>query len=92
VRGATASLAQVGHNRDGDKHLPVIVYMVMTDGEGRPVAVGVYAGDTGDPTTGDDQMEKLREQFGLEGMVLVGDRGMLTPPQIAKLRKCSGRG
>lgn len=85
-------MAQFGHNRDGDKHLPIIVYGVMTDGEGRLVAVEVYAGNAGDPTTVDDQVEKLREQFGLERVVLVGDRGMLTPPQIAKLRKHPGLG
>jgi transposase len=90
--GYTCPLAQFGHNRDGDKHLPIIVYGVMTDGEGRPVAVEVYAGNTGDPTTVDDQVEKLRERFGLERVVLVGDRGMLTPPQIAKLQKHPGLG
>ena len=90
--GRTCPLAQFGHNRDGDKHLPIIVYGVMTDSEGRPVAVEVYAGNTGDPTTVGDQVEKLRQQFGLERVVLVGDRGMLTPPQIAKLRKRPGLG
>ncbi len=90
--GRTCPWAQFGHNRDGDKHLPIIVYGVMTDGEGRPVAVEVYAGNTGDPTTVDDQVEKLRERFGLQRVVLVGDRGMLTPPQIAKLRKHPGLG
>jgi transposase len=90
--GRTCPLAQFGHHRDGDRHLPIIVYGVMTDGEGRPVAVEVYAGNTGDPTTVDDQVEKLREKFGLERVVLVGDRGMLTPPQIAKLQKRPGLG
>jgi transposase len=90
--GRTCPLAQFGHNRDGDRHLPIIVYGVMTDGEGHPVAVEVYAGNTGDPTTVDDQVEKLRERFGLERVVLVGDRGMLTPPQITKLRKRPGLG
>jgi hypothetical protein len=85
--GHSCPLAQFGHNRDGDQHRPIIVYGVMTDGEGRPVAVEVYAGNTGDPTTVDDQVEKLRERFGLERVVLIGDRGMLTPPQIAKLQK-----
>jgi len=90
--GRTCPLAHFGHNRDGDKHLPIIVYGVMTDGEGRPVAVEVYAGNTGDPTTVGDQVEKLRQRFGLQRVVLVGDRGMLTQPQIDKLQKHPGCG
>jgi len=90
--GRTCPLAHFGHNRDGDKQLPIIVYGVMTDGEGRPVAVEVYPGNTGDPTTVGDQVEKLRQRFGLERVVLVGDRGMLTPPQIDKLRTHPGMG
>lgn len=85
-------MVQFGHNRDGEKGLPIIVYGVMTDGEGRPVAVEVYAGNTGDPTTGADQVKKLRERFGLERAVLVGDRGMLTEPQIEKLKQHPGLG
>jgi transposase len=90
--GRTCPLARFGHNRDGDKQLPIIVYGVMTDGEGCPVAVEVYPGNTGDPTTVGDQVEKLRQRFGLERVVLVGDRGMLTPPQIDKLRAHPGMG
>ena len=90
--GRTCPLAHFGHNRDGDKQLPIIVYGVMTDGEGRPVGVEVYPGNTGDPTTVGAQVEKLRERFGLERVVLVGDRGMLTPPQIDKLREHPGLG
>jgi transposase len=90
--GRTCPLAHFGHNRDGDKHLPIIVYGVMTDGEGRPVAVEVYAGNTGDPTTVGDQVEKLRQRFGLQRVVLVGDRGMLTQPQIDKLHQHPGCG
>ena len=89
--GRTCPLVQFGHNRDGDK-LPIIVYGVMTDGEGRPIAVEVYAGNTGDPTTVGDQVEKLRERFGLARVVLVGDRGMLTQPQLDKLQKHPGLG
>ena len=90
--GRTCPLAHFGHNRDGDKQLPIIVYGVMTDGEGRPVAVEVYPGNTGDPTTVGDQVEKLRQRFGLQRVVLVGDRGMLTQPQIDKLQKHPGCG
>ncbi len=90
--GRTCPLAHFGHNRDGDKQLPIIVYGVMTDGEGRPVAVEVYPGNTGDPTTVGDQVEKLRQRFGRARVVLVGDRGMLTQPQIDKLQKHPGLG
>jgi transposase len=90
--GHTCPLAQFGHNRDGHNGLPIIVYGVMTDARGCPVAVSVYAGNTGDPATVADQIEKLREKFGLEGVVLVGDRGMLTQPQIDKLKQHAGMG
>jgi len=89
--GATCVLARFGHNRDGRK-LPCIVYGVMTDDEGRPISVDVYPGNTGDPTTVPDQMEKLKTRFGLERIVAVGDRGMLTQTQIAKLRERPGIG
>jgi transposase len=49
--GRTCPLAQFGHDRDGKNGLPIIVYGVMTNGEGCPVAVSVYAGNTGDPST-----------------------------------------
>lgn len=90
--GHTCPLARYGHDRDGKKGLPIIVYGVMTDGEGRPIAVEVYAGNTGDPTTVVDQVEKLRERFGLSRVVLVGDRGMLTQPQIDKMKVHPGLG
>jgi transposase len=85
--GHTCPLARRGHDRDGQKGLPIIVYGVLTDAEGCPVAVEVYPGNTGDPTTVADQVDKLREQFELTRVVLVGDRGMLTQPQIDKIKK-----
>jgi transposase len=90
--GRRCPLAQFGHDRDGKNGLPIIVYGVMTDGRGCPVAVSVYAGNTGDSTTVGDPIDKLREKFGLERVVLVGDRGMLTQPQIDKLKQYSGMG
>src|SRR6516225_8309168 len=65
---------------------------VMTDGEGRPVSVQVYPGNTADPKTVVDQVEKLRQKFGLSRVVLVGDRGMLTQPQIDKIKRHAGWG
>ncbi len=90
--GRCCPLARYGHGRDGKKGRPIIVYGLMTDGEGRPVAVEAYPGDTGDPSTVAEQAQKLREQFGLERLVLVGDRGMLTQTQIDKLEAYPGLG
>ena len=89
--GKTCPLARFGHDRDG-KSLPVILYGLLTDNAGRPVAVEVYPGNTGDPTTVVDQVDKLRQRFGLSKVVMVGDRGMLTQPQIQKLKEHSGLG
>ncbi len=88
--GRTCSLVRHGHNRDRKKGRPIVVYGVMTDGDGRPVAVQVYPGNTSDSKTVPDQVEKLRERFGLTEVMLVGDRGMLTRTQIAHLREYPG--
>jgi len=89
--GHTCPLARRGHDRD-EKGKPIIVYGALTDNEGRPVAVTVYPGNTGDPTTVPDQVEKLKDRFGLARIVLVGDRGMLTETQIGKIREVPGIG
>jgi hypothetical protein len=89
--GRTCPLAQFGHDRDGKK-LPVILYGLLTDEAGRPVAIEVYPGNTGDPTTVAEQIEKLRGRFGLARVVMVGDRGMLTQAQINKLKEHPGLG
>jgi len=89
--GRTCPLARYGHNRDGDK-LPSIVYGLLADGAGRPVAVDVYPGNTADPSTLPDQVEKLRRRFGLARVVLAGDRGMLTQTRIDALRDFPGLG
>lgn len=90
--GRTCPLVQYGHNRDKKQGKAIIVYGVMTDSQGRPVAVEVYPGNTADPTTVADQVQKLRERFGLTRVVLAGDRGMLTEAQITKLRQYPGLG
>jgi len=90
--GRTCPLAQFGHDRDGKRGLPIIVYGVLTDAAGRPVAIEVYPGATGDPTTVPDQVAKLRDRFGLSRVVLVGDRGMLTETQLETLRQVPGIG
>lgn len=85
--GKTCPLARFGHNRDGKNGCPIIVYGVLTDVDGRPVAVQVYPGNTGDPTTVPDRVETLTKRFGLSRVVLVGDRGMLTQTQIDVLKE-----
>jgi hypothetical protein len=90
--GEKCPLARYGHDRDGKTGRPIIVSGVLTDAEGRPVAVQVYPGDTGDPTTVPDQVAKLSRQFGLARIVLVGDRGMLTQTQINTLKEHPGLG
>ncbi len=90
--GQTCPLAQRGHDRDGQKGLPIIVYGMMADGRGCPVSVQVYPGNTGDPSTVSDQVDKLRERFRLSHVVLVGDRGMLTQARIDELENHPGLG
>src|ERR1700722_6673626 len=90
--GRTCPLACYGHNRDGKKSLPIIVYGLLTDAQGRPVALDVYPGNTADPVTVPDQIDKLRERFALRRVVLVGDRGLLTQTQIETLRDYPGLG
>jgi transposase len=90
--GRTCPLARFGHDRDGKKGRPIIVYGLLTDARGRPVALDVYAGNTADPATVPDQVEKLRGRFALSRVVLVGDRGMLTETRIETLRDYPGLG
>jgi transposase len=90
--GKTCPLACYGHDRDGKTGCPIIVYGTLTDADGRPVAVQVYPGNTGDPKTVPDQVEALTLRFGLARVVLVGDRGMLTQTQIDVLKKHPGLG
>jgi transposase len=90
--GRTCPLARYGHDRDGHTGRPIIVYGVVTDDAGRPVAVDVYPGHTGDPTTVPDQVAHLRTEFGLTRLVLVGDRGLLTEAQLRHLRAQPGLG
>jgi transposase len=90
--GHTCPLAAYGHDRDGKKGLPIIVYGLLTDGQGRPIAVDVYPGNTADPTTVPDQVDKLRQRFKLQRIVLAGDRGMLTDTQLDQLKEHPGLG
>mgnify|MGYP001567943945 CR=1 FL=1 len=80
--GRHCPLAKLGHPRDGKKGKLQVVFGLMTNAEGCPVAVEVYAGNTSDPKTVSDQVTKLRQRFGLQRVILVGDRGMITSARI----------
>lgn len=80
--GRACPLAKRGYSRDGKKGTLQIVFGLLCDRHGRPIAVEVFEGNTADPETVSTQIAKLRERFGLERVVLVGDRGMLTEARI----------
>ena len=89
--GRRCPLARLGYRRGGKKGKLQIVFGVMTNAEGCPVAVEVFEGNTGDPKTVASQVQKLRERFNLKRLVLVGDRGMLTEARIREdLRPAGG--
>jgi transposase len=80
--GRHCPLARFGHSRDERSGNPQIIFGLLTDSEGCPVAVEVFEGNTGDPTTVASQVNKLRQRFHLKQVILVGDRGMLTSARI----------
>jgi transposase len=80
--GRHCPLARFGHSRDERSGNLQIVFGLLTDSEGCPVAVEVFEGNTGDPKTVASQVDKLRQRFRLKQVVLVGDRGMLTSARI----------
>jgi len=90
--GTTCPLAKLGHNRDGKSGLLQVNYGLLTDARGCPVAVSVYAGNVSDSKTLMPEVKRLREDFGIEQFVLVGDRGMICSKAIAELRENDGIG
>jgi hypothetical protein len=80
--GRCCELARFGYSRDGKRGKLQIVFGLLCNAEGCPIAVEVFEGDTADPTTLADQVAKLKERFALDRVVLVGDRGMLTSARI----------
>ncbi len=84
--GETCPLAKRGYSRDGKKGTLQINYGLLTDRRGCPVAVSVYPGNTGDSKTLIPAATKLREDFGLDTVVMVGDRGMISQKQVEELR------
>ena len=82
VEGRCCPLAKRGYNRDGKKGKAQIVYGLLCAADGCPIAIEVFDGNTGDPTTVADQVAKLKQRFALDHVVLVGDRGMITQARI----------
>jgi Transposase DDE domain len=84
--GSHCPLAARGYNRDGKKGKLQVNWGLLADRRGCPVAVSVFEGNTADPATLLPQADRLRQQFGLQHMVLVGDRGMISMASIEQLR------
>lgn len=80
--GRHCSLASFGHSRDGRNDYPQIVYGLLCNAEGCPVAVEVFEGSTADPTTLSTQIDRVRKRFAIERVIFVGDRGMITSRRI----------
>jgi hypothetical protein len=85
--GIACPLAKLGYNRDGKKGKLQVNYGLLTDRCGCPVAVSVYEGNTNDPKTLMPQVDKLKKDFGIQTLVLVGDRGMISQKAIDELRE-----
>jgi len=88
--GSTCELAALGYNRDGKRGKLQVNYGLLTDARGVPVAISVFEGNTADADTFMPQVAQLRERFGIDEMVLVGDRGMIAQTHIDALRAEAG--
>jgi transposase len=88
--GNTCPLAKLGHSRDGRKGMLQVNYGLLTDARGCPVAVSVYEGNVGDSQTLMPEVKRLRESFGIERLVMVGDRGMICQKSIDEMRQTGG--
>jgi hypothetical protein len=87
LEGSRCPLAARGYSRDAKKGKLQIEYGLLTDPEGRPVAVRVFPGNTGDPAAFTQIVKVVRDKFGLAQMVMVGDRGMITSARIDALNQ-----
>ena len=88
--GRQCPLGQRGYSRDGKKGKLQVNYGLLTDARGCPVAISAFAGNTSDPETLLEQVDKLQQDFALESVVVVGDRGMISQKQINALDTRSG--
>ncbi len=88
--GTHCALGRIGYNRDGKKNKLQVNYGLLTTRLGCPISVSVYEGNTADVKTLMPQVAKLQESFGLERVVLVGDRGMISHKAIGELKAMEG--
>ena len=88
--GSCCPLAKLGYSRDGKKGLLQVNYGLLTDARGCPVAVSVHEGNVADSQTLMPEVQRLRKDFGVEQLVMVGDRGMISSKAIAELRQTDG--
>jgi hypothetical protein len=88
--GRTCPLGKLGYSRDGKRGLPQIIYGLLCDTDGRPVAVEVFSGELHDDKTLPAQVTKLQDRFGLSRVVVVADRGMVTKANIEILTQTPG--
>jgi hypothetical protein len=88
--GSHCPLGKIGYSRDGKKNKLQVNYGLMTTREGCPISISVYEGNTSDSTTLMPQVTKLKESFGLERVVLVGDRGMISHKAIGEIKEIEG--
>jgi hypothetical protein len=86
VEGSKNELAARGYSRDKKRGMAQIEYGLLTDKDGRPVAIEVFSGNTADPTAFISMVETIRTRFGLDRLTMVGDRGMITSARISALR------
>ena len=90
LEGLRCPLAKIGYSRDGKRGTLQVNYGLLTDARGCPVSVEVFDGNVGDPKTLLPQVEKVRTSFGLDRLVLVGDRGMISNIQVDAMRQLDG--
>jgi transposase len=90
VEGEHCPLAKRGYSRDGKPGQPQIEFGLITNAAGDPVAIQAYPGNTADPSTFQDQVRKVKDRFGVEDVIWVGDRGMITSAQVAQLQAVTG--
>lgn len=90
MEGRCCPIAQRGYSRDRRRGTLQIVYGLLCAPDGCPVAIQVFEGNTGDPMTLATQVEKLKQRFALDHVVLVGDRGMITQARLTEDIKAAG--
>jgi len=90
LTGHCCPLAAYGHAREGKRDDPQIVFGLICSTQGAPIAVEVFAGNTGDPSTVAAQVAKLKQRFGIERIAWVGDRGLLTSARIEQVLRPQG--